>query len=1042
MQKRHYLIETFTQHRLASNLLMIILLLAGIWGLRQINVQLNPNQTSHWANVQVIWPGASAEDVERLVTQPIEYQLRNVKNYKRMRSWTGNGYTSINVQFDKGTDMGTAVDEVKQQLSQVRELPDSIEPPKVRKRQWNELVAGILITGEGALDELTPIAVQIERDLLAMGIDTVERRGVPKEEITIEIDSQTLYQMGIPLDQVARKIMNTSVDVPSGTVGRGGVERQLRSLDQKRDVDGFMQLPVTQQDDSLVNLGDIATVERRAVEGQSYIMQEGKPALMLMLRRSENTDTLKAADILYQWQSRYQQDYAAQGVKTEIFLEGWKFAQDQISLVMKNGLSGLLLVLGALFIFLNGRVAFWVAVGIPVSFLGAVSIFYMLGGSINFISMIGMVMALGIVVDDAIVVGEHSLYQKQIGHSPADAAALGAQRMFPPVMASSLTTMAAFLPLIILDEEFIVEIPLLMLCVIIASLVECFLIMPGHLRHSFSKMDDKKPSKFRAWFDGKFDQFKYGVFSDAVSKALRNRRATIFAAFFTFVSAFLLIMTDRVKTELNINLNFEFADANVRFAEGTPQDVRINYLTELEAAAVRADQELGGGIVTTRWVRTNRADIENESKNGFQYGQVSAELVTPDQRVVTLDEFAAEWKKQMSAHPAVEILQIQAGDQEWPAISMYFSGEDTDTMKAAAVELAEKLATYPGVYGAHDDLPYGKEQWIFELTPEGRSLGLTSSGVGRQIRAAFEGYRVQIFTENQSELEVRVKLPAHERNNLSTLYQMPIITPQGESVPLATVAEIGSRRGIDQINHNNGRKAVTVYAHVDRKINTPGSVISDIEKKVLPELLSKYNLEYGRGAGSGDEAEVLADMGVGALIGLLLIYLILAWIFASWLWPLAVMAAIPMGLTGALWGLNFLDLNLGALAIMGLFTLSGVIVNDSIILVSAFKEYREQGFSVNEALQQAATTRLRPVILTSLTTTLGLAPMMFETSPMGEVMAPLAVVICFGMLYGTLLILFVIPAIISALETIAAWIGKFKSPKSATVAQEALGAAQ
>jgi len=364
-------------------------------------------------------------------------------------------------------------------------------------------------------------------------------------------------------------------------------------------------------------------------------------------------------------------------------------------------------------------------------------------------------------------------------------------------------------------------------------------------------------------------------------------------------------------------------------------------------------------------------------------------------------------------------------------------------MKAAAVELAEKLATYPGVYGTYDDLPYGKEQWIFNLTPEGRALGLTSSDVGRQIRAAFEGYRVQIFTENDAELEVRVKLPAAERNNLATLYQMPIITPAGESVPLATVASIGTRRGIEQINHNDGRKAVTIYAHVDRKINTPSNVIKAVESDVLPELLSKYNLEYGLGAGSSEEAEVLADMGMGALIGLVLIYLILAWIFASWSWPLAVMAAIPMGLTGALWGLQLLNLNLGALAIMGLFTLSGVIVNDSIILVSAFKEFREQGQSVNEALKNAATTRLRPVILTSLTTTLGLAPMMFETSPMGEVMAPLAVVICFGMLYGTFLILFVIPAILSGIETVAEKIRNRKTNQpNATVGTKPLGSAQ
>ena len=333
--------------------------------------------------------------------------------------------------------------------------------------------------------------------------------------------------------------------------------------------------------------------------------------------------------------------------------------------------------------------------------------------------------------------------------------------------------------------------------------------------------------------------------------------------------------------------------------------------------------------------------------------------------------------------------------------------------------MAGRTATFPGVTDAFDDLPYGKEQWIISLTTEGRSLGLTGTDIGRQVRSAFEGYRVQLFTENDAELEVRVSLPALERTRLDSLHQLPIVTPAGETMPLLAVAQISSRRGIESINHRSALKSVNIFAHVDTKVSTAMAIIASLEESVIPELTRKYDVSYGLGEVSAEEEQALNDMMLGALMSMLLIYLILAWVFASWSWPLAVMTAIPLGLTGALAGLYLLDLNLGVLAIMGLFTLTGVIVNDSIILITSFRESREQGMSTHDALEQACCQRLRPVILTSLTTTLGLGPLMLESSPMGEVMVPLAVVICFGLLYGTTLILFVIPTILSVLEQLA-----------------------
>lgn len=1018
--KPHFLIETFTRHRLASNLLMIMAIMAGIWGLRQLTVQLNPNQPSSSASVSVAWPGASAEDVERLVTQPMEYQLRSLTHLSSLTSQTGDGAAQIRLSFDKGSDMMEAIDRIKQRVSQVRDLPVDVEAPIISRDEYLDTVAAILISGAGSLEELVPVAREIERDLLARGIDNVTFRGVPDEEIAIQIDSQTLFELGVPLSTIATRILSSSSDVPAGNAGGGQMQRSLRSLDQRRSSDEFAQLPILSTAGAeLIRLGDIATIERRQRDDQRLIYHNSQPAIMIRLSRAEGSDTLDAGNLLHTWYDENAELLAERGVKATIWLEAWRFAYDQISLVLRNGVGGLLLVIATLFIFLNGRVAWWVTLGIPVSFLGALMVFQSFGGSINFISMIGVVMALGIVVDDAIVVGEHSLAQFESGQPPHIAAAQGAQRMFAPVMASSLTTLAAFMPLLAIDEPVIREIPLLMVCVIIASLIECFLIMPGHLRHSFERMQGQKPSRFRTAFESAFNRFRNEHYLRWLDRAMRNRRSVLAMALFGFLVALSLLFSGRIKPELNVNVNFEFADAHVQFAAGTPEYAKLEWLETMAVAAEKTDAELGGGLMITHVTNRNWAQLDQRSQTGNQYAAMWVELISPEKRSVTLEEFISAWRANLPQSPYIERLQVENGEGNYPGIGLYFSGADIDTLKAAAEELALRMATYPGVTNVFDDLPYGKEQWIIALTTEGRSLGLTGADVGRQLRSAFEGYRVQLFTENDAELEVRVSLPAAERDNLATLRQLPIATPSGQTLPLLSVAEISNRRGIDSINHRDARKSVNVMAHIDSKVTTAMTVIKSLEELVIPDITKRYGVSYGLSEYSAEEAKTLTDMLYGAVIGLLLIYLILAWVFASWSWPLAVMAAIPLGLTGALGGLFLLDLNLGALAIMGVFTLTGVIVNDSIILVSSYRELRERGMATEMAIRQACSNRLRPVILTSLTTTFGLGPLMLESSPMGEVMVPLAVVICFGLIYGTSLILFVIPVMLSGLEQLS-----------------------
>ncbi|MFV0476444.1 MAG: efflux RND transporter permease subunit [Parahaliea sp.] len=1020
------LISRFSQHPLAANLLMIIVVLAGLWGLRQLTIQLNPGTRSHSVSIDIAWPGAAAEDVERLLAQPIEYQLRSLTNLVSISSSSEDSAVNITVKFEQDMDMGLAIDHVKQQLAQTRDLPTDMEEPVVRLDEYYETVAALMLTGSGSLEQLVTLAHEIKRELLAKGADQVDFIGLPEQEITIQIDSQTLFELGVPLHQIALNILDNSTDLPAGNIGDGQFERSLRALEQRRSVTDFAALPVTVGNRTqLLRLADIAQIERRQQDQQRLLQYGDKPAITLVLRRSPGSDIMAEADILRQWQTSNEQRLQEQGVKTTIWLEAWRFAREVLMLVISNGISGMALVITTLFIFLRTRVAGWVTLGIPVSFLGAMAIFHFAGGSINFVSLVGAVMALGIVVDDAIVVGEHALSRFEAGASPQQAASQGARHMLLPVMASSLTTMAAFLPLMMLNDDVIREIPVLMICIIIASLLECFLILPGHLRHAFESINQRKTqgkpvhNRFRQAFDRRFSHFRDQRFKPLLEGALANRRSVIALSLGLFVIALSLLASGRIKPEMNLSLNFEFADAHIQFTANASENDKQSALAALEQALMATHEALGGQLIVTHVQQRNWARFEQQSKYGSQYAAIWVELVPPNEREISLQDFVSAWQQRIKAIPVIERLRFDTGENALPDLQLYFSGGDVIALKTAAQELATRLQDIPGVLNSFDDLPYGKAQWLVNLTTEGRAAGLSSREISRQIRFAYEGYRLQAFTEGDTEVEVRVSLPVSERLDLGSLQQLPITTPAAEVLPLSSVATISARRGIDSIDHRDGLRAVNIYASIDNRQTTAMTVISELEQHIIPAICERYGVSYGLGEGSAEEARILDDMLLGAATALLLIYIILAWIFTSWSWPLAVMLAIPLGLTGALFGLQLLQMNLGVMAIMGLFTLTGVIINDSIILINAYKANRTRGLHAHEALVNACCERLRPVILTSVTTTIGLIPLILEHSPSAEIISPLAVVICFGLLYGTTLILFTIPAVLSLLESLS-----------------------
>lgn len=1023
------LIGVFARHPVACNLLMIIMIMAGIFGLLKLNKQFFPNFDIDYININVVWRGASAEDVERSITQLLEDEFRSVKSLRKITSTSVEGMSSIYIEYEQGSDLDAAQDEVNEKLGQIRNLPAEAEKPQVTKLEREEIIARVVVASPQGTDTLRPLVKRFERELLDTGINSIELVGLPDDEIAIQVPQTQLHELGIALPELAARIRSQSIDLPAGSAGRADASRQLRSIEQRRSAMGFENLAIqTGSGNHLLKLGDIAEIERRPARGQATVSRNGQPAIQMNLLRAQNDDALTVATLLDEWLKETLPTLPPE-ISVAVYDEQWEPIADRISLLLKNGLSGLLLIVAILFLFLNGRVAFWVTVGIPVSFLATLMVLYVLGGSINMISLFALIMALGIIVDDAIVVGEDALTHYQAGEAAAPAAIGGAKRMFWPVLSSSLTTIAAFIPLMIVGDyigAILFAIPLVIICVIIASLVECFLIMPGHLRKSFQAMGKHQPGKTRQRLDRAFDHFRDRHFRPLVQLAIRFRAVTFALALASFILALGLVAGGKVKFSFFPTPEIPVLFGNVQFVAGTPPERVAEFLNHVEEKLWETDAELGPGLVNLGvvWNGIQMAPGNNFFRSGDQYGLVVAELVEPDQREVRNEAFMQAWKAKLTLPAALERFSTFAPTAGPPGrgIELRLTTSQTGTLKQAAEALASELATLPGVLGIDDDMPWGREQLIYSLTPAGEALGLTVAAVGQQLRANFDGELVQIFQDQGDDIDVRVMLPNAERDRLANLDTIPLLLPNGNSVPLGNVVSFRTERGFERIRHEGGRRAILVSADVDEAAANASELRSKIDSDIMPRLREQYGVDWSWEGQGKDQAETMADMLLGAVYALLMIYLVLAWVFGSYGWPLIVMSIIPFGLTGAILGHWVMGLDLTILSLFGFFGLSGIVVNDSIILVVFYKELRAKGMAIHEALVEAAGQRLRAVMLTSLTTIGGLTPLMFETSLQATFLIPMAASITFGLAFATLLVLVLVPSLLSVYEDVMQWL--------------------
>ena len=1017
--KRFSLIRLFASHRTAANLLMLLMILLGLFALRQINTQFFPDFGLDMVSVSVQWRGASAEDIDSNIIQSLDPEVRFLDSVRRVRSSSVEGNGQIVIEFNSGTDMQAALSNVETAVGQVTTLPEDSETPEIRKLVRHDTISRIVISGPYPEASLKALAKRLRNGLLRSGSDKVSLFGARDEEIWVEVAPQRLREFDLMLGDIAKRIEETSQDLPSGDT-TGLAERQIRSLGLRKDAQSLGRIEVrAAENGERVLLHDIGTVSERFEEGGKTARRLGHTAVELHVQRVANADALKVAKQVEAYLERIRPQ-----LPPNLLLERYDVRSDlikgRINLLLWNGGGGLILVLLVLFIFLNTPTAFWVAMGIPTSLFATVLVMELSGQSINMVSLFGLIMALGIIVDDAIVVGEHTAWRARNGEEPLDAAVNGAKRMAAPVFSSSLTTIAAFIPLLVISDiigQIISSIPLVVIAVIIASLVECFFVLPGHMRGALSWNAGRR-SKPRVWFNAKFDAFRDGPFFQLVKLVLQWRYVTLAIAVGTLILSVGLIQGGRVGFVFFPSPEADRVYANVQFTAGSPRQRTVAMLEELERGLLETERELTegqGGLVRMVLLKVGTSVGVQQPLPGAgdHLGGIILELTPSDERDIRTDTVVETWRKNVRLHAGTEFLTLRQarGGPPGREVDIRLSGVDLEALKAGASEIRAMLAEYPGVTGVEDNLPYGKRETILEVTPTGRALGFTTESVGRQVRHAFDGVIAKRFSRQDEEVTVRVRFP-YEGADTASLAGLYLRGPGGAEVLLDEIVSATDRGGFSSIRREDGMRQVAITADTDTALTTTDKVIELLDRDGIGNIATNYGLSISFAGKAEEQARTIADMRVGAMLGLAGIYIILAWVFSSYFRPFVVIAIIPLGFVGATWGHWLMGYDLTILSIMALVGLSGIVINDSIILVSTIDERINRGEPLEQAIVDGTRDRLRAVILTSATTIGGLTPLMFERSLQAQFLIPMAITLVFGLIITTLLVLLVVPALL------------------------------
>lgn len=1015
----HSILEAFAKHRIAPNALMFIVIFLGLVGLNRINTQYLPDFDVSLITVSTPWEGASAEDIQEGLAIPVERAILNLPDVDRVSTTSIEGRASMTVTLkDSAESVSQMMTEIETAITTLQ-LPGGVGDSVIEALTIPDPVADVLIYGDLSLAELQNLTDRAEKTLKSSGISQIVITGLPTQRIEAVLGIENLLSLDTGLSTIGQQLGNNNVNAPAGITGEEGVAAQIRIRNEALSSESIARKMV-RVGQSVVPLSQIANVSSQIDENETLLYYQELPAVKLSLSRGPGEDTLEMAEILATWKNTF----AAQlpeSASIHVYNEAYDFVKSRIKIIVDNGLGGFIVVLIVLFLFLNHRLAWWVAAGVPVSFLATFILLDLTGNSINVISLLGFLIALGVIVDDAIVVGENAYANMEQGDDAETAAIKAAKKMLPAVLASSVTTIAAFLPLLLVGGvggAFAKGVPIVIIMAIAASLIECFLILPGHLAHSFKKGQVEKPNKFRIAFEKHFNNFRETIIRNLVTKAVNYRATTFSIVLILLVLSISLVTSGRVKFVFFPEIQVPELQVNANFSEGTSNSTVKNYLENLKSALLTFEEETGQALVETIVVETNKGAVEN--------GGLYIQFVTNRNASITNEDIIESWRQMVPKPANLKELNFVEGAQgpSSNGISIRLVNENIDQLMLATDFIKDELVKLNSLIEIEDDIPLGSEQLNLTLTPDAEALGLTPTTLAATLRDLVDGVAVQSLQVEGKDIDVIIRVDAKDTDNWFSLAQMPIAVGNGDMHPLAALAQPTSSRSLLQLSRVNGELSSVISA---KKLNSSINITEVnqlINTKVRASLFANYpNVKLEMEGDQASQGDFFADVKIGGMLGILLIFIALAWVFESWTWPFAVMSAIPFALTGAIAGHWFLGLELSILSIYGIFGLSGIIINDSIVLVSFYRELRAQGNDIKEAVIEASVRRFRAVLLTTLTTVGGLSPLLFETSFDAQFLIPLAAVIAFGLMYGIVLILFFVPAMLVSIENLTA---KFK----------------
>ncbi|MGC6512627.1 MAG: efflux RND transporter permease subunit [Parvibaculales bacterium] len=1014
------LVRIMVRHRNAANLFMIFAIAMGIYGMNQVNRQFFPDFEVEVVSVSIVWPGASAEDVDLNIVDPLQSSLRLVEGAQNFSATSSDGIALFNIEFASEWDMSKAKSDVESAVDQITTLPKEIERPIIQQYVPYEPVVAMLLFGPYEERTVVEQAKKIRNDLLDRGIAKVDFRGVRDQEIWVETKSEMTRRYDLTPEHIAGAIRQSAQDLPGGLV-RGERERQVRSVGLVKTAEEIAEIEVrTGPAGDRVLVSDVAKVYENFDVDQPVAFKQGQSAVQMSVFRTGSTDALQSLETVRAYVDGVRANLP-RGMELSVYNITAEKINQRIGVIVRNGTGGFILVMLILFLFLNLRVAIWVAMGIPIAIMMALSLFDAFDQTINMLSMFAFIMMLGVIVDDAIVVGEYSsaVYAKG-GVTPEEAAEQGALRMAKPIFAAGLTTLAAFLPILLIGGSFgamSATLPTVVSIVLIASLLECYFILPSHMAHALS-FPQGQAKGIRRKFRDKFDDFKTNTFPKIAGRAFDNRYTTLSAAFGVLIVIFGLIVSGWVTFSFFPAPEEERLSAYIRFQPGTPKAQTEKGMFLVEQAMYKTDLELRGdgpSLINQSYTILGQAD----KSRGNNLATVQIELTPSEARDVRTRTFISAFEKNIPSIAGVRDINVGEAIDEFAGAPIDFTlvGDDPANLKRAAEELKDALRLYPGVQTVNDTLKYGRQELLIEVNERGAALGFTNQNVGLQLRNAFEGVIARRFTRDDTEVTIKVQYPRDAgAQNLDDFYLVIPGSNPPRYITLPEVVSIEEKPGFATIRRGPSGREVRVTANYNVDSQNPEALSQEIRETKLDEILKRNGVEERVSRRAEELSKFFRGFMGGLLIALGTIYMILALVFASYSRPIVIMSIIPFGLIGAVFGHFVQGTPLSFLSLISLLGLSGILVNNSIILITRIEELQAEGVALREAVIQGVTDRLRPVVLTSATTVVGLVPMLFETSVQAQYIMPIAITMAWGLASASFLVLLVLPAILGIQE--------------------------